>query len=105
MTTQPWPDVDVDEFGQITCPIPSCDEPLNLERSYSIPLIAEQDSHHAATNAVADHWTVECIAGHVLYSSADHARRTGGDELCETAVEYDHHALHQVINALGGERL
>lgn len=100
-----WPDVDCDEYGQMTCPIPSCDEQLNLERAYSIPLIAMTDGAHSIHGAVADDWRVECIGGHVLYTSTDHARRTGGDETSETAVEYDHHALHRVINMLGGERL
>lgn len=105
MSDQKWPDVDVDECGQMTCPIPSCDEQLHLVRAYSIPLIAEQDDAHEPQDAVADDWRVECVGGHVLYASADHARRTGGDETCETAVEYDHLALHKVINVLGGERL
>lgn len=100
-----WPDVPVGEFDQMTCPIPGCGEELYLNRTYGIALTAQQDNCHSPRDAVSDYWEVECIGGHRIYNSPDQARAIGGDETSETAVEYDHLALHKVINQLGGERL
>lgn len=104
MTTT-WADVNCDEYGQITCPIPGCEEELHLRREYAIPLIAEQEPDPGIDDAISDYWEVRCIGRHTIYTSWDHARATGGDETSETAVEYDHVAVHKAINALWGERL
>jgi hypothetical protein len=101
-----WPDVDVDEYGQMTCPVPLCDAQLYLIRSYSIPLVAEQDVGHEPEDAVSDSWQVECTNGHVLHDSTDQLRATpDADETADSAPEYDHMLSHHRINALGGERL
>lgn len=116
-TFRAWPDVDVDEYGQMTCPVLRCDAPLYLTRTYCIPLIAEQaaSGDHDPEAAVSDAWEVECTNGHKLHDHIDQIRQTnatGGDaegdlldETGDSAPEYDHFLTHQRINALGGERL
>lgn len=100
-----WPDVPCDEYGQMTCPVPGCGEPLYLNRLYSIPLIAEQGLDHEPKHAVSDSWEVECVHGHRIYNNTDLAAAIGEDTTCETAVEYDHLAVHAAVNALIGDRL
>jgi len=115
VSTVEWPGVDVDEYGQMTCPIPRCDASLYLTRTYCIPLIAEQDLGHDPEDAISDAWEVECINGHKVHDHVDQIRQTnadGGDhegdlldETGDSAPPYDHFLTHQRINALGGERV
>lgn len=58
-----------DETGQITCPIPGCGAPLNLVRSYCIPLVKfanDEDNGGDPADAVSDRWEVTCEAGHTV---------------------------------------
>jgi hypothetical protein len=110
-----WPDVDVDTYGQITCPVPRCDAPVSLIRTYCIPLIAEQETDHEPEHATTSGWAVECTNGHRLMDHVDAIRElnaTGGDldgnmldETGDYAPDYDHFVAHRVINALGGDHL
>lgn len=57
-----------DENGQITCPLPTCDAPLNLDRSYRIPLYEFDDGtdNIGDDTGIADGWTVTCDEGHTI---------------------------------------
>ena len=58
-----------DENGQITCPIPGCGAPLNVDRSMRIPLVVfdgGEDNHAAPVDAVADGWEVTCDECHTI---------------------------------------
>lgn len=106
---KPWPDVDVDEYGQMACPVLLCDATLYLTRTYCIPLFAEQSVGHEPQDAVTDRWQVECINGHVLHDGIDQIRQMNADgaeedETGDSMPEYDHFLTHERINALGGER-
>jgi hypothetical protein len=99
-----WPKVPADEYGQMTCPLPACGEPLHLHREHMIALVAEQNTDHDAADAISDYWEVKCIADHVIYTSVDHAKAIDEDTTCETAVEYNHMAVHQLVHTLRGDR-
>lgn len=104
MSREKWPDVNVDEYGQITCPVTQCGAPIYLERSYCIPLIAEQaaSGDHDPDAAITDRWQVACQDGHVLHTCRDQLRAMpDADETADYAPEYDHFLLHKRINALG----
>jgi hypothetical protein len=103
--TAPWPDVDRDESGQMTCPVLICDAPLYLIRTYCIPLIAEQDTDLDTESAVSDSWEVICTNDHKLHTSVDQLRAThDADETADYAPEYNHMLTHHRVNALGGVR-
>lgn len=58
-----------DVFGQVTCPIPGCDAPLNVDRSMRIPLTpydGNEDNTAPAEDAVSDVWEVTCDDGHTV---------------------------------------
>lgn len=108
----PWPVVKVDEYGQMTCPVPRCDAELYLERIYAIPLVAEQaaSGDHDPEAAVSNSWRVQCTNGHQVHDYVDQIREinaNGGDhegdlldETCDEAPEYDHFLTHQRINSI-----
>lgn len=60
---------DTDNNGQLTCPLPGCSAPLNLDRSYRIPLMEFDDgtdNKGDPGDAVADGWQVTCDEGHTI---------------------------------------
>lgn len=107
-----WADVPVDPNGTMTCPMKTCDEELTLTASYAVPMVAEEQPRLLlASEAVADHWQVECMAGHVLYTSQDGIRDHNATldspddegwlyDDSESAPPYDHRAAHERIHTL-----
>lgn len=92
--TPDWADVDVNQYGQITCPVMDCGADMYLIRTHCIPLVAEDGVNVGPECAVSATWEVECTNGHKLINS--------GAGSGEDVPPYDHRRTHEILSALRG---